>query len=313
MSRGLVFWACILFLEHFITLHPEDHSNDTAPHKCVHRQKDKNRMLVADWLVELCGKYSFQNPKDFKLTGALSLKIFCTRKGVLAWSRLIIAGLFATSHIITNRKVFDNQTLLLSLPGFVYQRQAVPRRTISLRTCVWRWTESPAPCRWVLDRQPPLSMYPVHCTPSCVSHMQFGDWLIVCILCLLQGYLPPTKNGVEPKRPSRPINITSLVRLSTTVPNTIVVSWTSEIGRVRRHKLKALIQTTAARRVCLCVRNMRVEATQVMHCCPFCVSSSEFLHGCVFGSTADVHCVVAKTTGQRNQEPWPLQGSKYVV
>lgn len=51
-----------------------------------------------------------------------------------------------------------------------------------------------------------------------------------------QGYLPPTKNGVEPKRPSRPINITSLVRLSTTVPNTIVVSWTSEIGRVMKVK-----------------------------------------------------------------------------
>lgn len=50
---------------------------------------------------------------------------------------------------------------------------------------------------------------------------------------LPQSYLPPTKNGVEPKRPSRPINITSLVRLSTTVPNTIVVSWTAEIGRVR--------------------------------------------------------------------------------
>lgn len=51
----------------------------------------------------------------------------------------------------------------------------------------------------------------------------------------IKGYLPPTKNGVEPKRPSRPINITSLVRLSTTVPNTIVVSWTAEIGRVRAH------------------------------------------------------------------------------
>ncbi|KAJ0056467.1 hypothetical protein NL108_008058, partial [Boleophthalmus pectinirostris] len=49
--------------------------------------------------------------------------------------------------------------------------------------------------------------------------------------CNLPGYLPPTKNGVEPKRPSRPINITSLVRLSTTVPNTIVVSWSGEIGR----------------------------------------------------------------------------------
>lgn len=52
-------------------------------------------------------------------------------------------------------------------------------------------------------------------------------------ILFFQGYLPPTKNGVEPKRPSRPINITSLVRLSTTVPNTIVVSWTAEIGRVR--------------------------------------------------------------------------------
>lgn len=57
--------------------------------------------------------------------------------------------------------------------------------------------------------------------------------LTVNARCAIQGYLPPTKNGVEPKRPSRPINITSLVRLSTTVPNTIVVSWTSEIGRVR--------------------------------------------------------------------------------
>ncbi|XP_043350617.1 E3 SUMO-protein ligase PIAS1 isoform X2 [Dermochelys coriacea] len=51
--------------------------------------------------------------------------------------------------------------------------------------------------------------------------------------CSLPGYLPPSKNGVEPKRPSRPINITSLVRLSTTVPNTIVVSWTAEIGRIK--------------------------------------------------------------------------------
>uniref|UniRef100_A0A3Q3VQY7 Uncharacterized protein n=1 Tax=Mola mola TaxID=94237 RepID=A0A3Q3VQY7_MOLML len=56
--------------------------------------------------------------------------------------------------------------------------------------------------------------------------------------CNLPGYLPPTKNGVEPKRPSRPINITSLIRLSTTVPNTIVVSWTSEIGRVTQNILQ---------------------------------------------------------------------------
>lgn len=62
--------------------------------------------------------------------------------------------------------------------------------------------------------------------------------LFLISISIIQGYLPPTKNGVEPKRPSRPINITSLVRLSTTVPNTIVVSWTAEIGRVRTKALR---------------------------------------------------------------------------
>ncbi|XP_008308786.1 E3 SUMO-protein ligase PIAS1-like isoform X2 [Cynoglossus semilaevis] len=73
--------------------------------------------------------------------------------------------------------------------------------------------------------------------------------------CNLPGYLPPTKNGVEPKRPSRPINITSLVRLSTTVPNTIVVSWTAEIGRsysmavylVRQQSSTVLLQRLRAK------------------------------------------------------------------
>ncbi|KAM3828176.1 E3 SUMO-protein ligase PIAS1 isoform 4-T5 [Vipera latastei] len=74
---------------------------------------------------------------------------------------------------------------------------------------------------------------------SCPQEDHFPPNLCVKINgkpCSLPGYLPPTKNGVEPKRPSRPINITSLVRLSTTVPNTIVVSWTAEIGRRLRIK-----------------------------------------------------------------------------
>ncbi|KAJ8417506.1 hypothetical protein AAFF_G00223490 [Aldrovandia affinis] len=69
---------------------------------------------------------------------------------------------------------------------------------------------------------------------SCPQEDHFPSNLCVKVNskpCNLPGYLPPTKNGVEPKRPSRPINITSLVRLSTTVANAIVVSWTSEIGR----------------------------------------------------------------------------------
>lgn len=49
---------------------------------------------------------------------------------------------------------------------------------------------------------------------------------------LNQGYAPPPKNGVEQKRPGRPLNITSLVRLSSAVPNQISVTWAPEIGKV---------------------------------------------------------------------------------
>uniref|UniRef100_A0A672Z060 Protein inhibitor of activated STAT, 1b n=1 Tax=Sphaeramia orbicularis TaxID=375764 RepID=A0A672Z060_9TELE len=93
---------------------------------------------------------------------------------------------------------------------------------------------------------------------SCTQEDHFPPNLCVKVNgkpCNLPGYLPPTKNGVEPKRPSRPINITSLVRLSTTVPNTIVVSWTSEIGRsfsmavylVRQQSSAVLLQRLRAK------------------------------------------------------------------
>ncbi|KAJ8002459.1 hypothetical protein DPEC_G00159140 [Dallia pectoralis] len=93
---------------------------------------------------------------------------------------------------------------------------------------------------------------------SCPQEDHFPSNLCVKVNskpCNLPGYLPPTKNGVEPKRPSRPINITSLVRLSTTVPNTIVVSWTLEIGRsfsmavylVRQQSSTALLQRLRAK------------------------------------------------------------------
>ncbi|XP_075922974.1 E3 SUMO-protein ligase PIAS2-like isoform X2 [Petromyzon marinus] len=69
---------------------------------------------------------------------------------------------------------------------------------------------------------------------SCPQEDHFPANLCVKVngkLCPLPGYLPPTKNGVEPKRPSRPINITAYVRLSPTVPNHITVSWTADFGR----------------------------------------------------------------------------------
>ncbi|NP_001116890.1 E3 SUMO-protein ligase PIAS3 [Xenopus tropicalis] len=72
------------------------------------------------------------------------------------------------------------------------------------------------------------------CETSCPQEDYFPPNLFVKVnqkLCPLPGYLPPTKNGAEPKRPNRPINITPLIRLTSTVPNTIVVNWSSEFGR----------------------------------------------------------------------------------
>uniref|UniRef100_A0A8C3P0Z4 Protein inhibitor of activated STAT 1 n=1 Tax=Cyanoderma ruficeps TaxID=181631 RepID=A0A8C3P0Z4_9PASS len=97
-----------------------------------------------------------------------------------------------------------------------------------------------------IPKNPPKrSSLPQFCLSetSCPQEDHFPPNLCVKVNgkpCSLPGYLPPTKNGVEPKRPSRPINITSLVRLSTTVPNTIVVSWTAEIGRVSHSGLPSV-------------------------------------------------------------------------
>ncbi|KAK4292219.1 hypothetical protein Pmani_034994 [Petrolisthes manimaculis] len=50
-------------------------------------------------------------------------------------------------------------------------------------------------------------------------------------MCPLPTPIPTNKPGVEPKRPSRPVNVTALCRISPTVTNKIQVSWASEYGR----------------------------------------------------------------------------------
>ncbi|XP_069938413.1 E3 SUMO-protein ligase PIAS1 isoform X2 [Cherax quadricarinatus] len=50
-------------------------------------------------------------------------------------------------------------------------------------------------------------------------------------MCPLPTPIPTNKPGVEPKRPSRPVNVTALCRISPTVTNRIQVSWASEYGR----------------------------------------------------------------------------------
>ncbi|XP_059836104.1 E3 SUMO-protein ligase PIAS3-like [Hypanus sabinus] len=93
------------------------------------------------------------------------------------------------------------------------------------------------------------------CETSCPQEDYFPPNLFVKVngkLCPLPGYLPPTKNGVEPKRPSRPINITSLVKLTATIPNMITVNWSSEYGRnysVSVYLVKQLTSATLLQRL----------------------------------------------------------------
>ena len=47
----------------------------------------------------------------------------------------------------------------------------------------------------------------------------------------LPNPIPTNKPGVEPKRPPKPIDITALCKLSSTVPNYVDVSWAVDFGR----------------------------------------------------------------------------------
>ncbi|XP_067878929.1 E3 SUMO-protein ligase PIAS3-like [Heterodontus francisci] len=93
------------------------------------------------------------------------------------------------------------------------------------------------------------------CETSCPQEDYFPPNLFVKVngkLCPLPGYLPPTKNGVEPKRPSRPVNVTSLVKLTATIPNMITINWSSEYGRnysVSVYLVKQLTSATLLQRL----------------------------------------------------------------
>ncbi|XP_038025448.1 E3 SUMO-protein ligase PIAS2 isoform X4 [Anas platyrhynchos] len=75
---------------------------------------------------------------------------------------------------------------------------------------------------------------------SCPQEDNYPNSLCIKVngkLFPLPGYAPPPKSGIEQKRPGRPLNITSLVRLSSAVPNQISISWASEIGKLGKMRL----------------------------------------------------------------------------
>lgn len=69
---------------------------------------------------------------------------------------------------------------------------------------------------------------------SCAQEDHFPPSLIVRMngrTCQLPNPIPSTKQGVEPKRPPRPVNVTAQCRISPVVANTLNVSWTPELSR----------------------------------------------------------------------------------
>ncbi|XP_048875186.1 E3 SUMO-protein ligase PIAS2 isoform X1 [Brienomyrus brachyistius] len=84
---------------------------------------------------------------------------------------------------------------------------------------------------------------------SCPQEDNYPNSLCVKVngkLFPLPGYAPPPKNGVEQKRPGRPLNITSLVRLSSAVPNQISVTWAPEIGKTYSVSVYLVRQLTSS-------------------------------------------------------------------
>ncbi|XP_075903139.1 LOW QUALITY PROTEIN: E3 SUMO-protein ligase PIAS2 [Nelusetta ayraudi] len=83
---------------------------------------------------------------------------------------------------------------------------------------------------------------------SCAQEDNYPSGLCIKVngkLFPLPGYAPPPKNGVEQKRPGRPLNITSLVRLSSAVPNQISVTWAPEIGKTYSMSVYLVRQLTS--------------------------------------------------------------------
>uniref|UniRef100_A0AAY5F3T1 Protein inhibitor of activated STAT, 2 n=1 Tax=Electrophorus electricus TaxID=8005 RepID=A0AAY5F3T1_ELEEL len=83
---------------------------------------------------------------------------------------------------------------------------------------------------------------------SCPQEDSYPNSLCIKVngkLFPLPGYAPPPKNGVEQKRPGKPLNITSLIRLSSAVPNQISVTWAPEIGKTYSMSVYLVRQLTS--------------------------------------------------------------------
>lgn len=71
--------------------------------------------------------------------------------------------------------------------------------------------------------------------PVSISNCFFDQFnclkIVRFFLLYIKNPIPTNKPGVEPKRPPRPVNITTNVKLSPTVANNISVTWCTDFNR----------------------------------------------------------------------------------
>ncbi|XP_033633969.1 E3 SUMO-protein ligase PIAS2-like [Asterias rubens] len=100
------------------------------------------------------------------------------------------------------------------------------------RTVFFHFT--PAQTQQIIEQRAQVQLRFCLAETSCDQDDKFPSSVCVKVngkLCPLPPFLPQTKAGTEPRRPSRPVNITPLSRLTPTSPNQVDVQWIPEIGR----------------------------------------------------------------------------------
>ncbi|CAI5682233.1 unnamed protein product [Oreochromis niloticus] len=83
---------------------------------------------------------------------------------------------------------------------------------------------------------------------SCPQEDNYPNSLAIKVnekLFRLPGYALPPKNGMEQKSPGRALNITSLVKRTSSVPNKISVTWAPEIGKIYSMSVYLVRQLTS--------------------------------------------------------------------
>ncbi|XP_076354602.1 E3 SUMO-protein ligase PIAS2-like isoform X7 [Tachypleus tridentatus] len=146
---------------------------------------------------------------------------------------------------------------------------------------------------------------------SCAQDDNFPPSICVKVnskVCPLPNPIPTNKPGVEPKRPSRPVNVTGLCRLSPTCPNHINISWASEYGQLGKMRM----QVPSRASTCLHLQcfdaslYLQMNEKKPTWICPVCDKPALFQHLAIDGMFMEI---ITKTPSECMEVQFHENGS----